>query len=121
MSIEETVRKLLEGAQQGTLPLIDEEAPTIDLDTATEWEINAAIEAAVRLADANHLPFIPSPGGDHPVPSRSAHHVESNDRPKLAEALGRCLLHTAVLVIAKLDRLSRAARTALNSNTVERK
>jgi hypothetical protein len=79
------------------------------------------MEAAARVTDANHSSVTPVPGADHPVPSRSAHHVESNDRPKLVEALGRWILHTAVLVIAALDRLSRAARTALSSNSVERK
>jgi len=67
MSIEETVRKLLEGAQQGTLPLIDEEAPTIDLDTATEWEINEAIEAAARVTDANHPRVAPLPRRRTPI------------------------------------------------------
>jgi hypothetical protein len=107
MSTEETVRKLLEGAQQGRLPLVDEEAPTIDLDTATEWEINEAMEAAAGVTDANHSSVSRVPDAKHPV--------------QLAEALGRCLLHIAVLVIAALDRLWRAARTALNSNSVERK
>jgi len=61
MSIEEIVRKLLEDAQQGTLPFVEEAAPIIDLDTATEWEINEAIEAAAKVTDANHPPFIPLP------------------------------------------------------------
>ena len=32
-----------------------------------------------------------------------------NDRPKLAEALGGCRIHGAILIVAKLDRLSRNA------------
>jgi hypothetical protein len=67
MSIEETVRKLLEGARQGTLPLIDE-APTIDLDTATEWEINQAIEEAAKITDANHPPVRHLPRRRTPIP-----------------------------------------------------
>jgi hypothetical protein len=65
MSTEEIVRKLLEDAQQGTLPFVEEAAPIIDLDTATEWEIDEAIEAAARVTDANHPEFTP------PSPRRS--------------------------------------------------
>jgi hypothetical protein len=63
MSTEEIVRKLLEDAQQGTLPFVEEAAPIIDLDTATEWEIDEAIEAAARVTDANR------PESHTPVPS----------------------------------------------------
>lgn len=38
---------------------------------------------------------------------------KSNDRPKLAEAMALCRLHGAILVIAKLDRLSRDAHFLL--------
>ncbi|WP_342341686.1 recombinase family protein [Microvirga massiliensis] len=40
-----------------------------------------------------------------------------NDRPKLAEALKHCRLHSATLIIAKLDRL--ACNVAFLSNLVE--
>jgi hypothetical protein len=37
-----------------------------------------------------------------------------NDRPKLAEAMALCRLHGAVLLVAKLDRLSRDAAFLMN-------
>lgn len=52
------------------------------------------------------------------IASRGGHLIESyteiesgkvDDRPKLTEAMGRCRVHDATLVIAKLDRLSRDA------------
>ena len=65
---------------------------------------------AQRKAVADHLS-----GGrwDH---VREFVEIESgrrDDRPKLAEAMALCRLHGAVLLIAKLDRLSRAAHFLL--------
>src|ERR1700694_4322411 len=58
-------------------------------------------------------------GGDWKIKGEFTE-VESgkrNDRPKLAEALAACRLHSAKLIIAKLDRLAR--NVAFVSNLME--
>jgi DNA invertase Pin-like site-specific DNA recombinase len=67
-------------------------------------------EEAQRAAVAQHVASV---GGRLVTELKEVESGRKADRPKLAEALAACRKHRAVLIIAKLDRLSRDAHFLL--------
>jgi len=75
------------------------------VSTARQGASGLGIEAQQR-AIANHVASV---GGQVLADYTEIESGKNNDRPELARAMERCRLTGAVLLIAKLDRLSRDA------------